>query len=232
VRSGRPKPPPAIASQEGLDDWLGRAPVRLREFTLCLIVGRAVNDWHTDEQWPPEHPFVEVAERTVELVAAGALMPQRPGDALLRRMSQELHESLTELTDSTINRVADVLVACLHLIDVARAGSSPRPDDETAKQFARTAAERAAHAYPPDPARWQRERETNYGLASRVAVLGEQAATLLRLGHTLEPALSPLRLLEWCERAGDAGRVACDLIAEKGWSDAALDEVRRLVGQT
>jgi hypothetical protein len=39
-------------------------------------------------------------------------------------------------------------------------------------------------------------------------------------------------LLEWCERAGDAGRVACDLIAERGWSDAALDEVRRLVGQT
>jgi hypothetical protein len=38
--------------------------------------------------------------------------------------------------------------------------------------------------------------------------------------------------LEWCEQVGEPGRVACDLIAERGWSDAALDDVRRIVGET
>jgi hypothetical protein len=68
-------------------------------------------------------------------------------------------------------------------------------------------------------------------VASRLAALPDHVETLLRVGHAADPTAGPLALLAWAEHAGDAGRVACDRLAEVGWTADALAEVAQLLGE-
>jgi hypothetical protein len=72
------------------------------------------------------------------------------------------------------------------------------------------------------------EQLMQHALVSRVCGLSPVAEPLLRVGYALNHETLPLALLEWAERAGDRGPIACDLAAERGSIAAALPELRVL----
>jgi hypothetical protein len=68
-------------------------------------------------------------------------------------------------------------------------------------------------------------------VAPRLAARPYPVEPVFGVGPGPPPTAGPLALLAWAEHAGDAGRVACDRLAEVGWTADALAEVAQLLGE-